>query len=56
MYDVKTSLPLPDTSPPEPAAEPSWQPVGEAATLRSIEDSLKRVRRLPLTADAIRQA
>lgn len=31
MYDVKTSLPLPDTSPPEPAAEPSWQPLGEAA-------------------------
>ena len=31
MYDVKTSLPLPDTSPPETAAEPSWQPVGEAA-------------------------
>ena len=34
MYDVKTSLPLPDTSPPEPVAEPSWQPVGDAAPAR----------------------
>jgi biofilm PGA synthesis N-glycosyltransferase PgaC len=34
MYDVKTSLPLPDTSPPEPVAEPSWQSAGDAAPAR----------------------
>ena len=46
MYDVKTSLPLPDTSPPEPVAEPSWQPVGDAAPARRRMGVAERERQI----------